>query len=348
MAYYLPFPPRAWSRVQNSCSVTTNIENNGYVKLPYSTQLVPASSLDYHLAMLNKGNVLQYKANSSNLTKKQKYSLIAQGKWVNRNTTWATQNTRGYTNPNTTDLKRINAFNIAINPVSNTIIGTTTEPITCITPIKPVYPNLPPQPGGSSLNPEIIPPPPTIPTNNDTVIPVVPIVPPTQPIVIPDGGNLICSIQENPCTGQTVNHLSQQVYNLTSDSDVPGKIEPLYWNDGTPTWYPRQRYFMTNSDNKWPEGYKGFVSSVKIVPPVITDATAEANIVTLKWVQNETCIPVTTFIIYQDGIIIKEVNGDIFTTTIIVNVSNTYQYYITNKNNSAFSDPSNIVSVTIM
>ena len=76
---YLPQPARAWSRVQNSCSLTTNIDNNGLVKIPYSNQLVPASALGLKMAMLNKGNVLQYKANSSNLTQSQKYSKIVKG-----------------------------------------------------------------------------------------------------------------------------------------------------------------------------------------------------------------------------------------------------------------------------
>ena len=84
---YLPRPPRAWSRVQNSCSLIDNVSGNSTL------------FLDKDMQMLVKGNILQYKANSSNLTKTQKYSKIAKGQWINRNTTWAIQNTRGYTNP---------------------------------------------------------------------------------------------------------------------------------------------------------------------------------------------------------------------------------------------------------
>jgi hypothetical protein len=347
MAYYLPFPPRAWSRVQDSCSVTTNIDNNGYVKLPYSNELVPASSIGYHLDMINKGNVLQYKSNSANFTKKQKYSKIAKGQWVNRNTTWATQNTRGYTNPNTTFLKRVNSINIALDPVSNAIIGPTTNPVTKIQPINPLNIALPPQQNPNSVNSNTLPPQPTNSSTNITLIPVVPNPVPEAPIVIQDGGSLICSIQENPYTGKTTNHLSQKLYNPTSDSDVPGKIELLYWNDGTPTWYPRQRYNMSNSDNKWPQGYKGFTSAVKFDPPVITSITNESNIITLLWTQTNSCIVVNKFIIYQNGSIVKEVNGDIFTTTVTVNNSGTYQYYIVSENGYVLSDPSNIVSITI-
>ena len=194
---YLPQPPRDWSRVQNSC-----------IQLSVSEADT--------IAMFNKGNVLQYKANSSNLTKAQKYSKIAKGQWVNRNTTWATQSARGYTNPNTTSLKRTgNVVNVALNPISGAIIGPTLEPLTC----------------------------PLIPINS-------------KPLVIQDGGVLICSVQENVCTGETKSTISQQLCNPTTDSNVPGQIQDLCWNDGTQTWYPRQRYIMTNSGNKFPYNYK--------------------------------------------------------------------------------------------
>jgi len=89
--------------------------------------------------MLNKGNVLQYKKNSSNLTKKQQYALIAQGKWVNRKT-WATQSASGYTNPNTKGLQRVNSVDLAIDvgaaepiiiqDLGNLVCGTLENPVT--------------------------------------------------------------------------------------------------------------------------------------------------------------------------------------------------------------------------
>jgi len=251
---YLPEPPRLWSRVENSCALITNVDNNsnGLVKLPYSGEIVPVSALGEKLAMLNKGNVLQYKANSSNLTKAQRYSKIAKGQWVNRNTTWATQSTRGYTNPNTTSLKRNGNINIAIDPITGAIIGPTLAPPTCPQPVDPIYPALPSNGGGGSdvKDPDI--PPPVEPTPGSDVFPPITPVTPVEPIVIQDGGSLICSVEENICTGETKRSLSQKLYHPTTDSDVPGPIQELYWNDGTQTWYPRQRYVMTNSDNKWP------------------------------------------------------------------------------------------------
>jgi len=234
---YLPQPTRVWSRVQNSC-----------VQLSLSEADT--------IAMLNKGNVLQYKANSSNLTKAQKYSKIAKGQWINRNTTWATQSTRGYTNPNISNLKRTgNVVNITINYSTGTVIGPTLETLTCQKSIITNNENLPSNIANESYTaPDI--PPPVDPNSGSNVFPNIIPVTPVEPIVIQDGGVLICSVQENVCTGETKSTISQKLCNPTTDSDVPGQIQDLCWNDGTQTWFPRQRYIMTNSGNKFPYNYK--------------------------------------------------------------------------------------------
>ena len=59
---YNPNPTRTWFRFDNNLN-----------------DLV--SSSEGPIAMLNKGNVLQYKKNSSRLTKQQKYAQIVRGKW---------------------------------------------------------------------------------------------------------------------------------------------------------------------------------------------------------------------------------------------------------------------------
>lgn len=237
---YSPDPPRDWSRVQNRCVFVDDDTS-------YSLQTVFLAN------MFAKGNVLQYKKNSANLTQAQIYSKIAQGQWTNRNTTWATQSAQ-YSNPNTTSLKRSgNVTNIIIDPITGAIIGETTDAVTCPQPVVTNNEGLPSNGGGgSSVSEPSIPPivDPSSTVNND--------FPPTQeesaqePIVIQDGGSLVCSVQENLCTGETVTTNSQLFFNPTSDSDVPGPIRELFWNDGVQTWYPRQRYIMTNSGNKWP------------------------------------------------------------------------------------------------
>ena len=336
---YLPQPPRAWSRVQNSCSLVTDTNTNLFAE---------------KMNMLQKGNILQYKKNSGNLTKTQKYSLIAQGKWVNRNTTWATQSTRGYTNPNTTSLKRIGNVNIAYDPITLLPIGPTTAKPTCLTPIIINNNVLPSGGGDSSLNPEVLPPPPpppVNPNNGGTNLPSTPIPTPIAPIVIQDEGILACNIKENICTGETVSTISQQLCNPTSDSDVPGSIQSLCWNDGTPTWYPRQRYVMSNSDNKWPVNAT-LLSAVKIYPPIITSITSTntlcQSIFVLSWKQDIFCIPITTYTIFQNDTPIQIVGGNVFSAEITVFNSGTYNYYIISENININSDPSNIVSISVV
>ena len=108
---YNPVPPREWNRFQNICTFNRNA-------------ITPNATLQ--IADNYKGNILQYKKNSSNLTKNQRYAQIARGMWTNRTTSWATQ-TESYTNPNTNSLKRANATEISV-PISNTPYGYPTIP----------------------------------------------------------------------------------------------------------------------------------------------------------------------------------------------------------------------------
>lgn len=250
--YYSPNPPREWSRVQNYCSLVYD-NPPSTVKLPLIGITVSYQASLYYTDLIRKGNVLQYKNNSSNLTKSQRYSKIAKGMWTNRNTTWASQ-TAEYTNPNIKSLKRVGNININI-----TTGGTeTTLPITC--PTLPIINNqsLPYIISESNINP-VLPPPPTpnVITENSGIIPLV-ISDQTDspPLVIPDLGNLICNTVENICTGETFSQQANRFFHPTTDSDVPGTIKELYWNNRIQTWYPKQRLNMSNSSNKWPYNSK--------------------------------------------------------------------------------------------
>jgi len=63
--YYLPVPPRLWSRVENPCAYSNSevIQNipGDYIYLPYLSEPILKSQYYYQLACLKKGNVLQYK-----------------------------------------------------------------------------------------------------------------------------------------------------------------------------------------------------------------------------------------------------------------------------------------------
>jgi hypothetical protein len=332
---YLPRPPRTWSRVQNSCSLITEDITLDFKKLE----------------MLNKGNVLQYKANSSNLTKWQRYSKIATGTWVNRNTTWATQTTSGYTNPNTTSLKRTgNVINIAINPETGVIIGPTLEPPTCLKPFKPFNPMLPDRIDGGDGEPDV--PPPIDPTPESDTFPDINPVAPLVPIVIQDGGTLVCSIQENICTGDIKQSLGQQLCHPTTDSDVPGPIQELCWNDGLQTWYPRNRYTMSNSTNKWPVNATLLSAVVSLIPPTVSAKATDQKQIILTWDSPENVTPIINIDIYQSTnsspfVKIATVPNTFSYTVSNLSFSTTYSFYLVAKNECTQSVPSNIASASI-
>ena len=281
---YNPNPTRVWSRVQNRCYTADSTVN--YAKIDYDRQ------------MLLKGNILQYKKNSSNLTKNQRYTQIAKGMWTNRTKTWATQSDT-YTNPNNSSLLRVN---YTILDPSNNTFSSRSNPFNC---------------------------------------------PTTE---IQDGGNLVCNVVVNPCTQEVIKRsVSQQLCNPTTDSDVPGQIQQLCWNDGTQTWYPRQRYTMGNSGTSWPEGYKGFVSAVTFSGPVLSvgTMTCEQTNIPLNWTfENSTCAPITSFNIYQNGVFILNVPVSQTSVTITGNPAGTYMFYVTSVSNSIESQRSNSVSVS--
>lgn len=210
---YNPKPPREWYRFENVCAYNnTNINNLGLVNLNGKT---------YPLSNLKKGNVLEYKKNSSNITKNQRYAQIAKGMWTNRTTNFATQ-TVTYTNPNIRQLKRVGYDNIKINNRSVLPYQPTFLPITC--------------PTQTNTN--------AISLNNLTNV------------IIPDGGNLICNVSENICTGQVYSETDVQTCFPTTDSDVPGSPTYLCYNSNVPTYYPRQRITFLAGGNKWPQGSK--------------------------------------------------------------------------------------------
>jgi hypothetical protein len=279
---YLPNPPRAWSRVQHSCSFFDNSQES-YLES----------------AMLNKGNILQYKKNSSNLTKNQRYAQIAKGLWTNRNTTWATQSSRGYTNPNNKSLQRVNSIDITLD------YPPTTNFVRCVSPVNP---------------------------NN--------------PIVIQDFGTLVCGTYENVCTGEIIRQPTDIICHPTTDSDVPGQITELCWDDGTPTWYPKQQYVMTNSGNKWPVNAI-LLSSIKPLPPVITSIFNVETVVTITWTLDNKCLNITNVTIFQNGFPINIVSSDTFTASIVVENNATYTFYVVGTNGRIISEPSNIVSITL-
>jgi len=288
---YNPKPPREWYRFENQCA---------YSNAPIQIQNGQAYLLD----VLKKGNVLQYKNNSSNITKQQRYAQIARGMWTNRTTTWASQ-TQSYTNPNTGSLKRVgyNKINtknpIAVlnltgrgeNIVNNAVfflLQDTDAPLTCPSNVINTYYSLPTNDGGSgTIGPD---PPPVVPPLYKPPIKVGgvdPVMPPIYTVnttpdanVIPDGGTLICNISENICTGEIYSITKNQNCFPTTDSDVPGPIMYLCYTDGLPTYYPRVRRTYATSGSKWPQGAKDIFAASAQIP--CNDVVSQTNIIPIE------------------------------------------------------------------
>jgi len=219
---YNPIPPRVWSRVQNPCTFIDPGDQYLSSYIPLTGQTVSQGQADYEMKQLYKGNILQYKGNSARLTKSQKYSQLARCSGPNRTKVFATQSER-YTNPNTTGLLRQNSITY---PFPNQIVGA---------------PNNISGPFAYDIsNPNNCP-----------------------GLSIQDGGTLVCGTYVNPCSGEIIkqNITSPTICNYASASNVPG-CAILCWNTKAQSWFPKQRYFMNNSTDKWPINYKGFVSAL--------------------------------------------------------------------------------------
>lgn len=357
---YSPIITRPWSRVQNTCSFVSNVDQNGLVNV--NGELVPVSLIYQKNEMINKGNVLQYKSNSSNLTKNQRYSKIATGKWTNRTTNWASQSMTGYTNPNNSSLKRIGNNNIAINPLSGAIIGSTTKSVSCPQTLTTTNDAIPQQVTSSDDNsnstnspPPTLPPPVPPSSSTSTVLP-----PTTEnedtdvPIVVQNGGNLICSSKENICTGEIIQNKSRGNCFPTTASDVPGNIQDLCWTNGDETFFPRKRYTMPNGGDKWPTNSL-LSSSIKLYPPYITNTIDNTEIdqstkqITIKWQISSLCLSPTNFNLYQNDILIQTIDASTFQFSVDILISGYYQYYIISENKFAntISDKSNLFGIQI-
>lgn len=102
--YYLPQPPRAWSRQQNPITFVNPNDNYETSYIPVTGEILPNGLAAEQWAQWLKGNVLQYRGSTAaSLTKSQKYSQLARMAGPNRRKVYATQN-QTYTNPNVSNM----------------------------------------------------------------------------------------------------------------------------------------------------------------------------------------------------------------------------------------------------
>lgn len=305
---YNPVPPRVWSRVQNSCTYIIPGDTYKESYIPITGQTVPQGQANYEMQQFYKGNILQYKENSARFTKAQKYSQLARMCGPNRTKVFATQS-QTYTNPNTSSLLRT-GFTTYSYP--NEIVS---APNNISGPFAYNIQN-PNDCSGNSIQ---------------------------------DGGILVCGTYANPCTGIiTQQGLSTAtICNPASASNVPGSAT-LCWNNNIQTYFPRRRYFMNNSLSKWPQGYKGFVSAITPISPMLSVISYTFNSATLSWMisnnTNDYCMPISSFNIYINGNLNLTVPYDV-TSTIINNLTGPTNVYITSVSNNIESSPSNIINI---
>lgn len=291
---YNPIPPRVWSRVQNQCTYTDASNNSdinyNQVFIPLTGQTVTQAQANYEDKLIYKGNILQYKGNSSRLTKSQKYTQLAKGFGPNRTKVFATQS-QTYTNPNTTGLQRINTQTY---PYPNPIVGAPNN-------ISGPYQYNVPNPNGC------------------------------PGVSLQDGGTLVCGTFINPCTGdiikQGVNPAT--ICNPASASDVPGS-SILCWNNNVQTWFPKPRYVMNNSTDKWPVNYKGLVSAITPSSLTLIGVINNCETITLSWNEKASeCIPISSYNIYQNGVLIQNVPFTTKSITVSIPSCINYSFYVT-------------------
>jgi hypothetical protein len=165
-----------------------------------------------------KGNILQYKGNSSNYSKRTIYSKIIQGGWSNRKRCYASQGVK-YTNPNTNFFAQSGNSNILLNG------NPTNYPVKC-----PPYSNLVYYNSNQRADPDIG--------------------------VISNGGVFLCNKQVNPCSGYVKTNLPVNYCFSTSCSNVPGKEMLLCYKSTNNTYYPKPKRVMTDVGGKFPINYK--------------------------------------------------------------------------------------------
>jgi len=236
MQCYSQIINRNWTRVQDPISIYPD----SFTKSPAEIE---------GLQMLHKCTILQHRKNSTQLNKKQKYSQIAKGFGQK---SFATQNERGYTNPNIKGFQRVKTINTTLNGVPINL------PVTSCNPPNIIPDNTMPDP--ISPNDDEVakePPPPIVPSNDNTT--TYPIEDQTNelPVVIQNLGSLICGTQENICTGEITEYSANNriISHPTSASDVPGTIRDLHWNPSIPYYEPKKRTTMNTSGYNGPNNY---------------------------------------------------------------------------------------------
>ena len=304
---YNPNPPRVWSRVQNQCTYTVDsLYQTVYVPLNNKTELLAVAN--YQEKILYKGNILQYKKNSSNLTKNQRYSQISKGKWTNRTKTFATQS-QTYSNPNTTGLQRVNFTTF---PYPNGIVG---APNNVSGPFQSGVPN----PNDCSSN--------AVQDGGSLIC---------NKYANPCTGEIIKQTQTINCYPTTCSDVPGKIQDLCWDERIQTYYprQRYFMGNSGSKWPEGYKAFVS--------------AVTPVAPVLTLDSYISSSVtLSWTDVKNE-CVPISSFNIFQNGSIVQSVSYTVKNITITGLVSGeSYSFYITAVSTTISSNPSNIVSVTI-
>lgn len=309
---YNPNPPRVWSRVQRIC--TDDINSSTTVYDPLTNTFVPQSQANAQLQMLYKGNILQYKKNSSSLTKNQKYAQISKGLWSNRKKSFATQSVT-YSNPNTTGMERINYTEI---PFPNQIVG---QPNNISGPFQ--Y---------NVQNPYLC--------SSDVLQDGGTLV--CNAFVDPCSGEIIQTVSQQQCFPTYCSDVPGPVMDLCWNPSLSTFYprQNYTMNNSVSKWPQGYKGFVSAVTPTAPVLLSAINNSNNVT---------NVNYVTLTWsVDSSVCIPISQFNIYINNSLVKTVSYQ-YTSTDIYNLQNCTKnsFYVTSVSNTIESLPSNSIDLNI-
>jgi hypothetical protein len=302
---YLPTPPRVWSRVQNQCTYTVDSSYNS-IFVPLINKSLPSNEAIFLDKQLYKGNILQYKANSSRLSKKQKYSQISKGLWSNRTKVFATQS-QTYTNPNTTSLQRVNYVNI---PFPNQITGFPNN-------ISGPYQYNVNNPFDCSTN--------VIPDGGNLIC---------NTYVNPCTGEITQTVSKQQCFPTYCSDVPGEIMELCWNPIIQTWFpkQRYVMNNSTSKWPNNYKGFVSAIT---PEP-----------PTLISASVDVNSVSLNWSYINSICVPISSFQIYANNKLIKTVPFKITSTNINNLVNNfIYSFYIVAVSRTIMSSPSNIIIV---
>ena len=96
---------------------------------------------------------------------------------------------------------------------------------------------------------------------------------------------------------------------------------------------------MTNSTDKWPVNAP-LASAVKPATPILSVTTEATNYI-LSWYTVNTCLPITSYNVYQNNLLIANTTN--MNYNVVFNNTLVNEFYVISLSQTIQSNPSNIV-----